>query len=87
MTAKTGQWRQESWGQECWRRTAGTGQPGNDRLERSVDHRTAREDSRDNTARAGNRGHEGQNMTARTGQPGQDNGAGIHPSQDKGQSD
>jgi hypothetical protein len=47
-----------------------------------VDHRTAREDSRDKTARAGNRGHEGQNMTARTGQPGQDNGAGILPSQD-----
>jgi hypothetical protein len=64
-TVATGELGTRVLAQDGWDRTAGKWQIG-----RSVDHRIARENSRHNTARAGNRGHEGQNMISRTGQRG-----------------
>ncbi len=57
MTVGRGQKGQESWGQECWHRTAGTGQSGKYSREK-----TSGEDSQERITVTGKRQEDGQNM-------------------------
>jgi hypothetical protein len=72
----------ELWGQYAGDQSDGAGQLGqNRRLDRQTEQaghdKIARGDSRDSTARKGNRGQNGQNMTARTGKIGEGNWDGT----------
>jgi hypothetical protein len=67
MTATPGQQHQESHGQDCWDRIAGTGQPGCDSQDRTAE--TGQSEKKVGTVHPE---QETEDKTARTGQQGKD---------------